>query len=157
MNSEKLIKAANSAGLRVLFRTSSHWQISGGVRLVNYYPNKGTVYVQGAVRRCMNTQTVKDLIGVALHGPPKSGAQVGRNYSSKKLRQGCWDRGLRTCRWCGCRFWRAEEATLEHLVPICRGGSNRPDNLALACHECNKTRGHAFRPPAGDRAQEMRT
>ncbi len=156
MNKEKLIKAADSAGLRVVFLNSSHWQITGGVRIVNYYPNKGTVYMQGAVKRCMVTQTVKDLIRVALHGPPKLGAQVSRNYSSKKLRQGCWDRGIRTCQWCGCWFARAEEATLEHLVPLCRGGSNRPDNLTLACHDCNKTRGHAFRPPAAARAEAVR-
>ena len=32
-------------------------------------------------------------------------------------------------------------ATLEHLKRRCEGGSNHPDNLALACQECNSTRG----------------
>lgn len=155
MNSEKLIKAANSAGLRVLFRTSSHWQISGGVRMVNYYPTKGTVYMQGAVKKCARTQKVNELIRIALYGPPKTEAQVRRNYSSKKLRQGCWKRGVRNCHWCQSPFRSAEDATLEHLVPLCRGGSNRPDNLALACQTCNKTRGNSFRSPTEHRHQEI--
>ena len=32
-------------------------------------------------------------------------------------------------------------ATREHLKRRCEGGGNHPDNLALACQECNTTRG----------------
>lgn len=39
------------------------------------------------------------------------------------------------CYFCKERF---EEYTLEHLIPICRGGSGRRlDNHALACLGCN--------------------
>ena len=36
--------------------------------------------------------------------------------------------------------WRT--ATLEHIVPLARGGSYATDNLTLACRSCNEGRGH---------------
>ena len=50
------------------------------------------------------------------------------------------------CCWCGCRMERchekrADQATVEHIVPVTRGGSDHPDNLAVACRECNWQRG----------------
>jgi 5-methylcytosine-specific restriction endonuclease McrA len=32
-------------------------------------------------------------------------------------------------------------ASLEHLIPKCDGGTNDPDNLAVACISCNSIRG----------------
>jgi 5-methylcytosine-specific restriction endonuclease McrA len=31
-----------------------------------------------------------------------------------------------------------ETATLDHVIPKCRGGSNKSSNLVLACWECNQ-------------------
>lgn len=36
---------------------------------------------------------------------------------------------------------RPNAATLEHLRRTCDGGTNHPDNLALACKSCNSGRG----------------
>lgn len=33
-------------------------------------------------------------------------------------------------------------ATLEHIVPRSHGGSENPDNLALACERCNHQKGY---------------
>ncbi len=33
------------------------------------------------------------------------------------------------------------EPTLEHIVPLSRGGKDAPDNLAIACRLCNHARG----------------
>lgn len=35
-----------------------------------------------------------------------------------------------------------EEATLDHIVPKLLGGRNGKGNIALACEECNKKKGH---------------
>jgi len=32
--------------------------------------------------------------------------------------------------------------TIEHVIPVSRGGSNRSTNLTLSCMDCNKTRAH---------------
>jgi 5-methylcytosine-specific restriction endonuclease McrA len=45
------------------------------------------------------------------------------------------------CCWCK-KPLSIEEATLEHLVPRCYGGTNELGNLTLACYECNNRRGN---------------
>lgn len=40
--------------------------------------------------------------------------------------------------------WHRDLATIEHVIPTGAGGSNRYDNLVLACYECNLSRGSAF-------------
>lgn len=46
------------------------------------------------------------------------------------------------CYLCGLAVVLGDEtspryATLDHVVPLSRGGRDAPDNLALACQECN--------------------
>lgn len=49
------------------------------------------------------------------------------------------------CCWCHVRFsdvLGADDApSLEHVIPIALGGTNTPDNLAVACRRCNTKRG----------------
>lgn len=40
------------------------------------------------------------------------------------------------CCYCRKRVTKSK-ATIEHVVPRCAGGSNRMENLAMACHKCN--------------------
>jgi 5-methylcytosine-specific restriction endonuclease McrA len=42
-----------------------------------------------------------------------------------------------TCHWCGTRLNRV---TVDHIVPISRGGSHTPDNLVAACLRCNSSK-----------------
>jgi 5-methylcytosine-specific restriction endonuclease McrA len=32
-------------------------------------------------------------------------------------------------------------ATVDHVVPVSKGGSNEPWNMVLACHDCNEAKG----------------
>lgn len=41
------------------------------------------------------------------------------------------------CYYCG-----AEADTIDHRIPICRGGTNLPANLVPACHSCNSRKRH---------------
>lgn len=45
------------------------------------------------------------------------------------------------CHICGLRVDRLSDADREHLIPKAHGGSNRPENLALAHKWCNKLKG----------------
>jgi len=38
------------------------------------------------------------------------------------------------------------QATIDHVVPRSRGGSNRPGNLITSCMQCNAKRGHRSVP-----------
>lgn len=45
----------------------------------------------------------------------------------------------RFCRWC-CIALTDGNRTIDHVVPLSRGGSHIPDNLVAACERCNKSR-----------------
>jgi 5-methylcytosine-specific restriction endonuclease McrA len=59
------------------------------------------------------------------------------------------------CCWCGRKLTEAT-ATIEHLVPHAHRGSNRRENLALACAPCNNLRGHAPAEAAPQRIAQRR-
>ncbi len=48
------------------------------------------------------------------------------------------------CYLCGC-ICTSENVTLDHVIPLARGGSHTADNLRVACHSCNCRKG--VRPP----------
>ena len=47
----------------------------------------------------------------------------------------------RKCAYCGKNRVRLQ---VEHIIPKARGGSNRPDNLTMACHSCNEKKGKLY-------------
>lgn len=122
-----------------------HFQIIG-VFLVNYYPSKNTYYVQGSNKK-LTYSNLEHLSKVAL-GEAELNGQAGkrgkRGGSSKKKRQLLWNAGHKRCFVCGGQLESADSSTLEHKVPLAKGGSNRRDNLTLSHHDCNQKRGNAF-------------
>lgn len=44
------------------------------------------------------------------------------------------------CHYC-CRKLPAEIATLDHITPVAKGGSNHNENLVLSCRWCNEHKG----------------
>jgi 5-methylcytosine-specific restriction enzyme A len=59
---------------------------------------------------------------------------------ARKLRKTQWwldqlNRGL--CHYCGGRF-AAPELTMDHVIPIARGGTSAPGNIVAACASCNR-------------------
>ena len=40
------------------------------------------------------------------------------------------------------RLWAKYRATVDHIVPKSKGGSDHPDNLQLAHARCNKIKGN---------------
>ena len=54
------------------------------------------------------------------------------------------------CHWCGretiyntddYKKQPSNKATIEHLVPLSRGGENKYRNFRIACYRCNNARG----------------
>lgn len=43
------------------------------------------------------------------------------------------------CYYCGKKM--DKDATIDHVIPLSRGGSNSPENLVAACKSCNSTKG----------------
>lgn len=42
------------------------------------------------------------------------------------------------CYWCSTKVGKSYHA--DHIVPLSRGGSNRPENIVIACPSCNTSR-----------------
>ena len=48
-----------------------------------------------------------------------------------------YERDGYTCTYCG----STEDLTIDHIVPLSKGGSHRPENLCVACRSCNSSKG----------------
>jgi 5-methylcytosine-specific restriction endonuclease McrA len=58
---------------------------------------------------------------------------------ARELRKSRWWQNIVAkgiCHWCGGSFPK-EELTMDHVVPITRGGMSSRGNLVPACKECN--------------------
>lgn len=81
---------------------------------------------------------------------------------SGRIMQKLWRKHGPHCVWCG-RFTyaaleerdgftelRSDSATIEHLIPLSRGGTWEMSNLRIACHRCNSARGSRPEIAPGD-------
>ena len=50
----------------------------------------------------------------------------------KKLRLRILNRDGRECYWCG-----MDASTVDHIIPVAKGGTDDPENLVAACRKCN--------------------
>lgn len=63
---------------------------------------------------------------------------------ARELRQSPWwkrKRSTGVCHYCGKTF-APSELTMDHLVPLVRGGRSTKGNLVPACKECNNAKKH---------------
>lgn len=60
-----------------------------------------------------------------------------------------WRRDKWACRYCGCAVVKAVDhrshhdrvATVDHIVPLAKGGTSAKSNLVTACRRCNNDKG----------------
>ena len=136
-------KIAEANGLKAKQCSAHHFQIIGGALIVNYYPNskKHTVYVNGAVDGKSHV-SLDEAINIASGTSKKkvSTTKDKRKKSYKALKRKMYDKDNKCC-WCHIEM-TYQEATIEHEIPLDKGGSNREDNLALAHEQCNSEHGN---------------
>jgi len=133
---------ARKHGLEVVERGAGHFQIKGGKLLVNYYPDsrKRSAYVAGTTRRYEHV-TPERAVAMALQPPPmavgeRKGKRKGR-YRNERLRLHAIDSH---CRWCRKQL-TIDDSTMDHVIPLSRGGLDNANNRVLACEKCNHDRG----------------
>lgn len=63
-----------------------------------------------------------------------------RRNLSKKVRFGVFARDGFACRYCGAQSDKVQ-LVVDHVVPVCQGGSDEPENLITACFPCNAGKG----------------
>lgn len=60
-----------------------------------------------------------------------------RKRLSKARRQQVMERDWNQCVHC----WTVHNLTIDHIVPLSKGGTNDPDNLQVLCRRCNLLKG----------------
>jgi hypothetical protein len=67
-----------------------------------------------------------------------SGRRSRRKSISESLRWRIWERDNFKCHYCGwCQF-----LTVDHRIPVSRGGTDDESNLVTACEDCNRSKGN---------------
>lgn len=72
------------------------------------------------------------------HTSPEDERCLRRKLKQQLVRE----QGFR-CAYCG-NFFMPVEFTLDHIVPISKGGATRLANTVACCKECNKKKGDKF-------------
>jgi 5-methylcytosine-specific restriction enzyme A len=66
---------------------------------------------------------------------------------AKEMRQSQWWRqelGKGVCYHCGQKFLPTE-LTMDHLIPVVRGGATSKNNVVVSCKPCNSAKGYLTR------------
>lgn len=71
---------------------------------------------------------------------PRKRKKSVRKGLSKSLRFSVFSRDGFTCRYCG-RQSDEVKLVVDHLKPVCQGGTNDEANLITSCEECNQGKG----------------
>lgn len=67
----------------------------------------------------------------------KSARANGGTRAWSKIRERILIRDGYLCQYCG-----SDATTVDHVIPISKGGTDEPDNLVAACTRCNYSKGN---------------
>ena len=100
-------------------------------------------WVKKLARFCPITGVSQELVRFdtqKMENPEISGTeyQQGTLYGYE-IREYLLEKWNRKCAYCGATETRLE---IEHIKPKSKGGSDRVNNLAIACHDCNQAKGN---------------
>ena len=116
----------------------------GGMNQINYYPfsENRTIYVNNTTANATLANGTTERAIYAARDPgalPLVGCVVKRSKNKANRKRLLAISPY--CNWCGIRLMIGT-ATIDHVIPIARGGTNNKGNLVLACQPCNQRRGH---------------
>ena len=134
----------HASGLKAIDCGNGHWRIVGGKREVNWYPTskKRTVYVNGESGRITFSGTEGLAIEAAIGNIGKEKQQRIEGGLKVKIKKKLLKADPR-CFKCRCQLDR-KTATLDHRIPLAKGGTNAESNLQLACEKCNVSKADSF-------------
>jgi 5-methylcytosine-specific restriction endonuclease McrA len=69
----------------------------------------------------------------------RTSSQARKRAHRMKQEQPC-------CTSCGSPGTAANPLTIDHIVPLSKGGSNARENLMVLCYRCNRTKSDAVGP-----------
>ena len=145
---QELVRAADKHGLVVQERAAGHFQILGGVVLVNYYPEsrRRSAYIAG-MQAAHHYVTPAQAVALAMQ-PVGIPMKTERRKSYAKIKRRLY-RKSDQCFRCKRPILEFAQATLEHIIPLSQGGLDNANNMALSHERCNHAHGNKM--PEGRR------
>ena len=128
-----------NAGVDYLDHGNGHIQLIGPLT-VNYYPgskNK-SAYVSGT-KKGFKQVTPEEALKMCFQAPKANGATCKRSSNTRKIREALIKKSNK-CYWCK-KPLTIDTSTIEHIIPLARGGLENANNRALSCYKCNEDRG----------------
>lgn len=141
----KFRQRCEAAGLELVERGNGHLQIRGPVTIVNWYPEskRRTAYANGAkegLPDASEEQVIQIATGTYMGDVSITRTKRASSTILKRKRQYLMKKNPH-CYLCK-KLIEPGDETIDHVIPLARGGSNRLDNLRLAHKECNQVKGH---------------
>ncbi len=132
MDFKKFSQIAREHGLRAEFVSKKKWCIHGAFT-AEFDPEHQRVCASGMSRPFVGD--VYDAIRIA-KGIRSSFADSRESRKSlPDIKQQMWEKSP-NCHYCGTSL-SVEQATIDHVIPVSKGGRNSPANLVVACLSCN--------------------
>lgn len=145
---DQLYHECAMAGLFLMRMSFTHWQITGGKCVVNYYPDTkrgDRMYVNGTAGGVAATfdkaiQAAEGLVNVTARHERK---KPGKKSKRMRVKRALHKKQKGRCALCGDEL-SLKEATFDHKIPLSKGGSRGQDNLQLAHRRCNGNKSNAW-------------
>lgn len=134
----KLMDRCRALGLAVKTHTPFHLVIRGRYD-VNFYPTTGKAHLKGG-QRSGRVKSIEHVLELAQGEVEVKVGELAKRRSMTSSKRSLWKHS-HICGLCKQPIDSFEEATVDHIIPRARGGSNRFDNLQLACEPCNNQKG----------------
>jgi DNA-binding MarR family transcriptional regulator len=111
-----------------------------GLRVRGVYQNLTKLEAKGFIRRDRDISGRRGYTLIHSDGQPAASRakveQAARESIPPKLRFAVFRRDCFRCCYCGARSTDVT-LTIDHVIPVARGGTNDIDNLRTACFPCN--------------------
>lgn len=140
-------------GVKLVHKGGTHYQLTGKM-VVNYYPGsrKQTAYLNGATHGKSGV-TAEQAVRMAMEVPEI----VPKCKRLRRKNDRAWKKSVLAkfpfCHWCG-KLLDVSTATVDHVIPLSRGGANFSSNKVLSCFNCNHERGNHMPEVAGPLKKE---
>lgn len=136
----KIKQLAVARGIEYKEVSPGHIQLKGAL-LVNYYPNskKKSAYVAGT-KKASRHVTPEEAIEMCFNAPTAQAPIECRKGNSRRKRAAMLKKGITRCYWCKGPL-TIDTSTIEHIIPLARGGLENANNRTLSCNPCNRDRG----------------
>lgn len=146
-----LAEARKKAAVAAVARTAKRLTARGGAHVCKICEKAlgATAKQKRVCRACRTTLNAKRAVRLYRKNPIKARLTAARQHNRRKARlRSLASPGVTLLEWSAiveyfggcCAYCLSRATSVDHLVPISRGGLDAPDNVVPACRSCNSSK-----------------